>query len=90
MILKEPKSYDASNYRVCATVLGAVTETVDRKNLWQVQTPQVFQVSLYAAALAKAKAAGLYNTWYETCEIYSEIKTADQLGYDDEGNKITE
>ena len=42
------------------------------------------------AALAKAMAADLYDTWYETCEIYSEIKTADQLGYDDEGNKITE
>ena len=42
------------------------------------------------AALAKAKASGVYETWYETCEIYSAIKTADQLGYDDEGNKITE
>ena len=42
------------------------------------------------AALAKAMAANLYDGWYETCEIYSKIKTADDLGYDDEGNKITE
>ena len=42
------------------------------------------------AALAKAMAADLYDTWYEACQIYAEVKTADQLGYDDEGNKITE
>ena len=42
------------------------------------------------AALAKAMAAGLYDTWYEACQIYAEVKTADELGYDDDGNKITE
>lgn len=42
------------------------------------------------AALAKAMAADLYTGWYEACEIYSGIETADELGYDDEGNKITE
>ena len=41
-------------------------------------------------ALAKAMAADLYDTWYEACQIYAEVKTADELGYDDEGNKITE
>ena len=42
------------------------------------------------AALAKAMAAGLYDTWYEACQVYAEVKTLDELGYDDEGNKITE
>ena len=42
------------------------------------------------AALAKAMAAGLYDVWYEACQIYAEVKTADELGYDDNGNKITE
>ena len=42
------------------------------------------------AALAKAMAADLYDTWYEACQIYAEVKTLDELGYDDEGNKITE
>ncbi len=37
------------------TSRGAVTETVSRENLWEAQTPQVFHVSLYAAALAKAE-----------------------------------
>jgi polar amino acid transport system substrate-binding protein len=42
------------------------------------------------AVLDKAMKADLYDTWYEACQIYAEVKTADQLGYDDEGNKITE
>ena len=42
------------------------------------------------AALEKAMAAGLYDTWYEACQIYAEVKTLDELGYDDNGNKITE
>ena len=42
------------------------------------------------AALAKAMAANLYDGWYEACQIYAEVKTIDELGYDDEGNKITE
>ena len=42
------------------------------------------------AALAKAMAANLYDGWYEACQIYAEVKTLDELGYDDDGNKITE
>ena len=41
-------------------------------------------------ALAKAMDADLYDGWYEACQIYAEVKTIDELGYDDEGNKITE
>lgn len=41
------------------------------------------------AALAKAMSADLYDGWYEACQIYSAVKTADELGYDDDGNKIT-
>ncbi len=41
-------------------------------------------------ALAKAMAADVYDTWYEACQIYSGIKTIDELGYDENGNKIEE
>ena len=47
-------------------------------------------LDLVNAALAKAMAADLYDGWYEACQIYAEVKTLDELGYDDEGNKITE
>lgn len=42
------------------------------------------------AALGKALADDVYTGWYEACQIYSEIKSIDELGYDDDGNKITE
>lgn len=35
-----------------ANASGLSKETVDRKNLWQAQTPQVFAIELYYAALA--------------------------------------
>ena len=40
--------------------------------------------------LAKAKATNVYTPWYEACEMLAEIKTVDELGYDDDGNKISE
>ena len=42
------------------------------------------------AALAKAMDAKVYDSWYEACQILSGIKTIDELGYDDQGNKIEE
>ncbi|MBR4767671.1 MAG: amino acid ABC transporter substrate-binding protein [Lachnospiraceae bacterium] len=42
------------------------------------------------AALAKAKQGGYYDKWYEAAQMLAEIKTVDELGYDDNGNKITE
>ena len=46
--------------------------------------------------LAKAMATkledgtSLYDGWYEACQIYSQVKTIDELGYDDNGNKIVD
>ncbi len=37
-----------------ATVLHNTTETIDRKELWEMQTPQVFNTSLYKAAMIRA------------------------------------
>ena len=38
-----------------ATVLHNTTETIDRQDLWEMQTPQVFNSALYQAAMLKAK-----------------------------------
>ena len=67
-----------------------VVDDLYKNNVILIQKGNTDLLTAVNAALAKAKASGVYDTWYETCEIYSEIKTADQLGYDDEGNKITE
>ena len=42
------------------------------------------------AALDKALAADLYTNWYDASKVYSGIATLDELGFDDQGNKITE
>ena len=42
------------------------------------------------AALAKALENDYYTPWYEASLILSGSKSVDELGYDDEGNKITE
>ena len=38
-----------------ATVFHNTTETIDRKDLWEMQTPQVFNIALYQAAMLKAE-----------------------------------
>ena len=42
--------------------VGMSRETVDRNNLWQAQTPQIFHHSLYIAALARAQSDGFTGT----------------------------
>jgi 2-C-methyl-D-erythritol 4-phosphate cytidylyltransferase len=42
--------------------VGMVKETVDRNNLWQAQTPQIFHASLYTAALIRAEDDGFKVT----------------------------
>lgn len=42
--------------------VGMSLETIDRKNLWQAQTPQIFHHSLYVAAMARAQSDGFTAT----------------------------
>lgn len=41
-------------------------------------------------ALAKALSNDYYTAWYEVCEILAGSASIDELGYDENGNKITE
>ena len=38
-----------------ATVLHNTTETIDRSDLWEMQTPQIFNTALYQAAMIRAE-----------------------------------
>ena len=40
--------------------------------------------------IAQQKADDVADAWYEASQMLGNIKTIDELGYDDEGNKITE
>lgn len=40
------------------------------------------------AILAKAMEAGVYDAWYDACEVYAGVSTKDESGYDEEGNPL--
>ena len=42
------------------------------------------------AVIAQQKADNVADAWYEASQMLGNIKTIDELGYDDQGNKITE
>ena len=42
------------------------------------------------AILDQEEKDDVWNGWYEAAQMLGNIKTIDELGYDDEGNKITE
>ena len=42
------------------------------------------------AIIAQQKADNVADAWYEASQMLGNIKTIDELGYDDQGNKITE
>ena len=45
-----------------ATIMHNTTETIDRKDLWEMQTPQIFNTSLYKAAIIRAEEKNLKAT----------------------------
>ena len=53
--------------------VGMVKETVDRNNLWQAQTPQIFHTSLYTAALLRADS--------DKFEVTDDNSLIEHLGY---------
>lgn len=66
---------------------------VDEKSMNNVILMQKGNTELLAkvnAALAKALENDFYTGWYEAVQIYTQIKTLDELGYDDNGNKKTQ
>ncbi len=38
--------------------------------------------------LAELKAKNVFNDWYDACKVYANVGTLDDLGFDDDGNKI--
>lgn len=47
-------------------------------------------LALVNAALAKALENDYYSGWYDASKVYAGVKTLDELGFDENGNKITE
>lgn len=56
---------------------GRVEATPDRRNLWLVQTPQIFEMELYRRALAQAETTGADYT--DDCQLVEAIGGRVQL-----------
>lgn len=60
-----------------------------KNNVCLIQKGNIELLNAVNAALDKALAANLYANWYDASKVYSGIATLDELGFDDQGNKIT-
>lgn len=56
---------------------GYITGTPDRRFVWQVQTPQIFDRALYSAAIARAQAAG--GDYTDDCQLMEQAGHAVRL-----------
>ena len=61
-----------------------------KNNVCLINKDNTALLELVNAALAKALENDYYSGWYDACKVYAGISTLDELGFDDDGNKITE
>ena len=65
-----------------------VVEEKYKNNVILVQKGDTEMLEAINAALAKAMAADIYDTWYEASKIYGDVTSIDEFGYTDDGKKI--
>lgn len=59
-----------------------------KNNVVLVQKGDTEMLAAINAALAKAMAANIYDTWYEASKLYGDVTSIDEFGYTDDGKKI--
>lgn len=59
-----------------------------KNNVVLVQQGDTEMLDAINAALAKAMAANIYDTWYEASKTYGDVTSIDEFGYTDDGKKI--
>ena len=67
-----------------------VVDDLYKNNVILIQKGDTELLEKVNAALAKALSNDYYTAWYEVCEILAGSASIDELGYDENGNKITE
>lgn len=65
-----------------------IVEEKYKNNVVLVQKGNTELLDAINAALAKAMAADIYDTWYDACKIYGDVTSIDEFGYTDDGKKI--
>ncbi|MBQ3481053.1 MAG: transporter substrate-binding domain-containing protein [Oscillospiraceae bacterium] len=79
-----------ANGEIAFTGFDFVVDDMYKNNVCLINKDNTALLEKVNAALGKAMANDLYSGWYDACKVYAGVSTLDELGFDDNGNKITE
>ena len=77
-------------HRLTAEMLDTFDRAMKAEPEAPAPTDPMELLDLVNAALNKALENEIYSGWYDACKVYAGVSTLDELGFDDEGNKIKE
>ena len=80
----------SSNDTIAFTGFDFEVDDMYKNNVCLINKDNTELLEQVNTALAKALENDYYSGWYDACKVYAGISTLDELGFDDEGNKITE
>ena len=80
----------SANDSIAFTGFDFEVDEIYKNNVCLIQKGNTELLEKVNAALAKALENDYYSGWYDACKVYAGVSTLDELGFDDEGNKITE
>lgn len=80
----------SANDSIAFTGFDFEVDEIYKNNVCLLQKGNTELLEKVNAALAKALENDYYTGWYDACKVYAGVSTLDELGFDDEGNKITE
>jgi ABC-type amino acid transport substrate-binding protein len=80
----------SANDSIAFTGFDFEVDEIYKSNVCLIQKGNTELLEKVNAALAKALENDYYSGWYDACKVYAGVSTLDELGFDDEGNKITE
>ena len=79
----------SANDAIAFTGFDFEVDDIYKNNVCLLQKGNTELLEKVNAALAKALENDYYSGWYDACKVYAGVSTLDELGFDDEGNKIT-
>ena len=80
----------SANDTIAFTGFDFEVDDIYKNNVCLLNKNDTELLALVNAALAKALENDYYSGWYDACKVYAGVSTLDELGFDENGNKITE
>jgi polar amino acid transport system substrate-binding protein len=80
----------SSNDAIAFTGFDFEVAEIYKNNVCLLQKGNKDLLNKVNTALAKALSNDYYSGWYDASKVYAGVSTLDELGFDDDGNKISE